>query len=188
MHLEEKKLESNIIYDGKIIRVEQDTVLLENEQQALREVVRHPGGVCIAALDDNEYLYFVKQFRYPYYEAILELPAGKLDRRHESPLAAGKRELQEETGMLAQNYYDLGKLYPSPGYCDEIISLYAATGLMFQSQALDEDEFLDVVKIPFVEAVNMTLEGKIKDAKSQTAILKLKLFLDNNSLAQQVTA
>lgn len=173
MHLFEKKLESQNIYDGKVIQVVKDLVLLENGASASREVVRHPGGVCVAALDEQSNVYFVRQFRYPYQEVILELPAGKLDRKGEEPLAAAKRELLEETGIVASHYDDLGKLYPSPGYCDEVIYLYAASGLEKKAACPDEDEFLDIVSYPLEEAVRMIMHHQIQDAKTQTAVLKL---------------
>ncbi len=182
MNLKEKQLTKEYIYKGKIINLRRDTALLPNGKEALREVVEHSGGVCVAALTDNNELLFVKQFRYPYFEEILEIPAGKRDRQDEDPLKCGKRELAEETGATAKNYTFLGKLYPSPGYIDEVIYMYAATGLSFGEQNPDDDEFLSVYKIPFDDAVNMVLSGEILDAKTQTAILKLKLMLDNGTI------
>ena len=117
---------------------------------------------------------FVKQFRYPYFEEVLELPAGKRNSTLENPLECGKRELKEETGATAQNFIFLGELYPSPGYCGEIIWLYAATNLSFGESCPDDNEFLEVIKIPLEKSVSMVLSGEIKDAKTQTAILKLK--------------
>ena len=127
---------------------------------------------------DDRCIYLVRQFRYPYQEVVVELPAGKLDKGNENPLEAGKRELLEETGIVADHYYDLGKLYPSPGYCDEIISMYVATGLHFRQQQLDEGEFLEVEKMPLAQAVDLVLKGEIKDSKSQAAILKLFILLE----------
>lgn len=184
MKLTEKKLSGETIYSGRIVSLEKDMVELENGRTAEREVVRHPGGVCVAALDEEGNTYLVRQLRYPYQEVLPELPAGKLDKGNEDPLEAGKRELREETGLIARNYYDLGKLYPSPGYCDEIIHLYAATGLTKASQELDDDEFLEVDQIKLDKAVEMVLEGAIRDAKTQAALLKLKLFIDAGRLTK----
>ena len=178
MKLTEKRLDGTIIYEGRIITVINDKVELENGKVSAREVVRHPGGVCVAALSEDHCIYLVRQYRYPYQEVVVELPAGKLDKGNENPLEAGKRELLEETGIVADHYYDLGKLYPSPGYCDEIISMYAATGLHFHQQQLDEGEFLEVEKMPLTEAVDLVLQGEIKDSKSQAAILKLSILLE----------
>lgn len=176
MNLEEKQLNKEYIYKGKIINLRKDTALLPNGKTEIREIVEHPGGVCVAALTENNEILFVKQFRYPYFEEVLELPAGKRNSKLENPLECGKRELKEETGATAQNFIFLGELYPSPGYCGEIIWLYAATKLSFGESCPDDNEFLEVTKIPLEEAVSMILNGEIKDAKTQAAILKLKML------------
>lgn len=178
MNLEEKQLSYDYKFKGRIINLRQDTALLPNGNTAFREVVEHPGGVCVAALTDQDELLFVKQWRYPYGEVTLEIPAGKRDKSGEDPLECGKRELKEETGATAENYIDLCPLYPSPGYVNEVIYCYLATGLDFGEQNPDEDEFLDVLRIPFEKAVEMVLSGEIKDAKTQIAILKVKVLKD----------
>ena len=172
MNLNEQPLSADYKYRGRIINLRVDTALLPNGSSATREVVEHPGGVCVAALTEDGCLLFVRQFRYPYQKVLLELPAGKLD-PGEDPLEAGKRELREETGAEAARYESLGELYPSPGYCGEIIHLYAATGLTFGQMSPDEDEFLEVEKIPLVEAARMVLDNEIADAKTQAAVLKV---------------
>jgi len=182
MNLNEKQLNFEYIYEGKIINLRRDTALLPNGNTALREVVEHNGGVCVAALTDNNEVLMVRQFRYPYFETVLEIPAGKRDSKDEDPLACGKRELREETGATAKNFTFLGELYPSPGYCGEIIWLYAATELSFGETDLDDDEFLNLEKIPLEKAVEMILSGEIKDAKTQAAILKLKILLDSGKI------
>lgn len=182
MNLEEKQISAEYMYKGRIINLRKDNALLPNGKTALREVIEHPGGVCVAALTDNNEVLFVKQFRYPYFETILEIPAGKRDKGNENPLECGIRELKEETGAVAKRFIPLGELYPSPGYCGEIIWLYAATGLTFEEQNLDEDEFLSVEKIPLEKAVEMILSGEIKDAKTQAAVLKLKLLKDSGKI------
>ena len=115
-------------------------------------------------------------------QEFLEIPAGKLDYDGEEPEKAAVRELREETGAIAENFFFLGELYPTPGYCGEIIWLYAATNLTFTELDLDEDEFLNEEKIPFNKCVEMILSGEIKDAKTQTAILKLKLLKDSGKI------
>lgn len=172
MNLTEKPLSGEYKYRGRIINLRVDKAELPNGTEAMREVVEHPGGVCVAALTDDGCLLFVRQFRYPYQKVLLELPAGKLD-PGEDPLPAGQRELREETGAVASQYESLGELYPSPGYCGEIIYLYAATGLTFGEMSPDEDEFLEVEKIPLDEAARMVLDGEIPDAKTQAAVLKV---------------
>ncbi len=177
MNLYEKTVSQDVRFSGHIINLRVDDVTLPNRKPATREVVEHPGGVCVAALTDQQELLFVRQFRYPYGEVLLELPAGKLDRGGEDPLEAGKRELREETGAVATAYRSLGKLYPSPGYCDEIIHLYMAQGLTFGDSEPDEDEFLECERIPLDRAVEMVLNNEITDAKTQVAILKVAALL-----------
>mgnify|MGYP003311472389 FL=1 len=175
MDLTEKQISFEYKFKGKIVNLRVDDALLPNGATAKREIVEHNGGVCVAPLDDEYNLYFVKQFRYPYMEIVTELPAGKLE-KGEDPFEAGKRELQEETGATAQKYVDLGKLYPTPGYCGEIIHMYLATDLMFGEQNPDEDEFLEVYKIPLDKAVEMVMNGEIRDSKTQTMVLKIHVM------------
>ena len=115
----------------------------------------------------------VRQFRYPYKETIYEIPAGKRE-KGEDPLETGKRELHEECGIIAENYIDLGKIYPSPGYTNEEIYLYAATGLTEVEQELDEDEFLQVTKMKLSTLITKIMSGEITDAKTIAAAFKLK--------------
>lgn len=171
MDFTEKPLKQDYLYRGKIINLRVDNAELPDGTTALREVIEHPGGVCVAALTEKEELLFVEQFRYPYMETVLELPAGKLE-YGEDPFEAGKRELLEETGAAAKNYRDLGKLYPTPGYCGEIIHMYLAENLTFSEQHLDEDEFLEVRRIPLEEAFQMVMRNEIRDSKTQVGILK----------------
>ncbi len=182
MNLIEKQIAAEYKYKGKIVSLRLDDALLPNGQTAKREVIEHNGGVCVAALDEDYNLLMVKQFRYPYGEVIYEIPAGKRDSLDEDPLLCGKRELKEETGATAQKYTFLGELYPTPGYCGEIIWIYAATNLSFGDAEPDEDEFLAVEKIPFSKALEMVLSNEIKDAKTQVAILKLNLLIKNGEI------
>lgn len=177
MKLYEKTLESKEIFNGRVIRVTHDKVELEDGNEAMREVVGHPGGVCVVALTENDEILFVRQFRYPYKEVLLEIPAGKLE-KGQNPLENGKRELLEETGAIGKEYITLGKLYPSPGYCGEIIHLYFCKVDHYEQQKLDEDEFLSVEKIPLSKAVEMVLNNEIPDAKTQTAVLKTAMLIN----------
>ena len=182
MNLEEKQLKAKYLYKGKIVNLRLDEALLPNGKTALREVVEHPGGVCVAALTENDEIIMVRQFRYPYNEIVLEIPAGKRDSTDEDPLSCGKRELREETGATAENFFSLGTLYPTPGYCGEIIWMYGATNLLFGETDPDEDEFVETVKSPLEKAVEMVLSGEIKDAKTQAAILKIKILKDKGRI------
>lgn len=175
MELTEKTLSSEKIFDGRILHVRRDTVLLPNGHQSTREVVDHPGGVCVLALDDQERVLVVSQFRYPYGEVLRELPAGKLE-YGEDPAQAAIRELREETGAVAGTFQPLGELYPSPGYCGEIIRMYLARDLSFGDTDPDEDEFLGLERVPFSQLVEQVMSGEIKDAKTIAAVLKVKLL------------
>lgn len=175
MELYEKTLNSKTIYDGKVIHVTLDEIELPNGHNAMREVVNHNGGVCIVAMNDNDEIYFVRQFRYPYREVVLEIPAGKLE-KGTTPLENGMRELKEEVGATGKEYRFLGELYPSPGYTSEVIYLYSCKIDALGEDCPDEDEFLRVEKIPIEKAVEMILDNTIKDSKTQTAVLKTYLF------------
>lgn len=177
MNFTEKTLSSESVYKGKIIDVYKDEVELQNGNKAFREVVRHPGGVGICALTGDGDVFLVRQFRYPHKKAILEIPAGKLE-YGENPLECGKRELLEETGYTAKEFVSLGKILPTPAYCEEVIHIYLAKGLTFAAQKLDADEFLEVVKTPFVKAVEMVMTGEITDGKTCAAILKTKFLTE----------
>lgn len=175
MDLTEKAINKEYIFKGRIINLRVDDALLPNGATAKREIVEHNGGISVVPLDAEGNVYLVEQFRYPYSEVVLEIPAGKRD-GNEEPLEGGKRELKEEIGATAQNYEFLGELYPTPGYCGEIIYMYLATGLTFGESCPDEDEFLNVKKLPLKKAVEMVLSGDIKDAKTQTALLKVAIL------------
>ncbi len=179
MNLIEKRIDTEYIFNGKIINMRKDTVELPNGEKAFREIVEHNGGICIAPLTEENELIFVKQYRCPYEEILLELPAGKRE-GNEDTLEGAIRELKEETGAKAGKIISLGQLYPTVAYCSEIIWMYLATDLTFGEQSLDQDEFLDVIKIPLDKAVELVLNGEIKDSKTQVAILKIKILKDNN--------
>lgn len=181
MELYEKRLSGETLYEGKIIDLCKDEVLLPNGSTSVREVVKHHGGVTVAALTDENEIYLVSQFRYPNAGVLVETPAGKLE-KGEEPFEAIRRELKEEIGAEAENYYFLGTFNPTPAYCSEIIYLYAATGLKMGEQHLDEDEFLNVKKIPLEEAVKMVLDGEITDGKSQALILKTFMLIQDGSI------
>ncbi len=177
MDLTEKTLSSDYKYKGRVINMKVDAVCLPDGNRATREVVEHNGGVCVAALTEDHKVLMVRQFRYPYNETVLEIPAGKRD-GNEDPFECGKRELREETGATAEEYKFLGELYPSPGYCGEIIWMYAAKNLRYGDQETDDDEFLSVEKIDLDTLTDMILRGEIKDSKTQAAVLKLKMLVD----------
>lgn len=163
----------NNIFNGRIITVHDDEITLVDGTEAHREVVDHPGGVAIAGITDNNEILLVRQFRYPYRETIYELPAGKLE-KGEDPREAGIREFKEECGATAEIFESLGEIYPTPGYCGEIIRLFYAENLSLGEQDLDDDEYLDVIKMPINECIARIMSGEIKDAKTIAGIFKLK--------------
>lgn len=170
MHLFEKTISGETIYEGRIFTVTKDVAELEDGSLADREVIHHPGGVCVVPVTENNEIYMVRQFRYPFAEVTDEIPAGKKD-YGEDPAECGRRELLEETGFTCSEYTYLGELYPLPAYDTEIIHIYLARGLKFEKQNPDDDEFLDVIKLPLSEAVDMVMENKIKDGKTKLALL-----------------
>ncbi|MDE5771432.1 MAG: NUDIX hydrolase [Ruminococcus sp.] len=176
MHLQEKTISSSTVYEGKIFTVTCDTAELENGQTAIRNVILHSGGVCVIPITENNEIFMVKQFRYPFQEITAEIPAGKLE-KGESHHDCGKRELLEETGCTCTEYIYLGEIYPTPAYNTEVIHVYLAKGLAYEKQCLDADEFLDVEKIPLADAVKLVMDGKIKDGKTQIAVLKAARIL-----------
>lgn len=174
MNLEEKQLSKKYVYKGKILKFRVDQALLPDGTVAGREVVEHPGGVCVVALTDKNEILAVKQFRYPYFEILTEIPAGKFDSPDEIPLEAAKRELKEETGAKAKTMIDLGVIYPSPGCYGESLYMFAAKDLEFGDLDPDDDEFLEVLRIPLEKFYEQILSGEIKDAKTIIGVLKIK--------------
>ena len=172
-NLTEVQTDSQEIFDGVILHVFKDTVQLPNSKPATREVIRHVGAVGVIPVTDDGKVIVERQFRYPLNRVITEIPAGKLDSFTEDRLSAAKRELEEETGYTAKEWISMGDYFPTPAYCDERITLYLAKGLSLGQRHLDEDEFLDVEKIPFRTALEMVLRDEIPDAKTQLAILKI---------------
>lgn len=182
MNLEEKQLNCSYIYKGRIINLRKDTALLPDGSTAEREVIEHPGGVCVVAINKNKEIYLVTQYRYPYSELLLEIPAGKRDKPNESPLNAAMRELKEETGCTAGRYYDLGKFYPTPGYVNEVIYMFAAADITEGKSNPDDDEFIECTKMPIVTAVEKIMAGEITDGKTIAAVLKVKCLLESRKI------
>lgn len=174
MELTEKQITSERVFTGKLITVNRDTVSLPNGATATREVVLHAGAVAIAAVTDDGELLMVRQYRYPAGQALLEIPAGKLE-PGEDPCDCAVRELREETGAAAAEMANAGYIYPTPGYNNEKIHLYLAKGLTFSQTDFDEDEFLEIERIPLAKVFEMCENNEIVDGKTLSALLKLKL-------------
>ena len=171
MELLEKQLSSKEIFQGRVVHLFLDEIELPNGHKSTREVIRHQGAVCIVPLLEDGRVLMVRQYRYPFSQVMLELPAGKID-PGETPDVCAVRELSEETGAVAESLLPLGDFYPSVAYTDEVIHLYLAKGLHFGAMHTDEDEFLQLERIPLRELINQVMAGEIPDGKTQTALLK----------------
>lgn len=172
MHLREETLESRSVFQGKMINLRVDHVRLPNGETASREVVEHPGAVALIAVNPEGEMVLVRQFRQPTQEAMIEIPAGKLQ-KGEDPLECAHRELEEETGYTAGRMQLLTQYYTTPGFCDEKMFLYYASDLKAGGISPDEDEFLEVVHLPLETARRMVYQGEIKDAKTIIGVLML---------------
>lgn len=168
----------NRVHDGKVVRLDVERVALPNGHEVELEIVRHVGAVAVVAVDDAGRVVLVRQYRHATGGYLLEVPAGKLDVAGEAAEACAHRELQEEVGRTAARLEELGWIWTTPGFSDERIRLYLATGLAETSQALQDDEVLSVVALPLGEAVRMALDGEITDAKSAIAILRAAAVWD----------
>ena len=177
MNLIETMTESRLIFDGHVVHLYVDTVRLPDGQSGIREYVKHIGAVCVVPVTDDGEVLLERQYRYAVGEILVEIPAGKLDFPGENWEDAARRELREETGAEARELIDLGDYYGSPAIMGERIRMFLARGLTFTDQHLDEDEFLEVFRLPLDEAVRQIMNGEIPDGKTQTAILRAAMML-----------
>lgn len=173
MYFEETKLASERVYEGKILNLRKDTVTVPSGKST-REVVEHNGAVAIVPVTDDQKVIMVKQFRYPVGGAVLEIPAGKIDPGEIDTLNAAVRELKEETGYTGENFLYLGKINPSVAYTEEVIHLYAATGLTPGETEFDDDEAIEIEAYDFAEIYKMAADGSLIDAKTIAAIFMAK--------------
>ena len=176
MKLTEKTIDTKRHFEGRVINLRVDTVELENGTLATREIVEHPGGVCVIGMTDDGKIPMVRQFRAPFGRTLLEVPAGKLN-YGEDHFECGKREFLEETGFFAKDYVYFGSLYPSVGFLTETLHIYYAKGLTKGEQHLDDDEFLNVEFFTLEELLDLVDKNEIKDAKTVVAIMKLARYL-----------
>lgn len=173
--MQERKLSSEMKFDGKLIKVTYDVAEV-NGKEAWREVVHHPGASAVVAIDEDNRIIMEKQFRYALNDYLLEIPAGKLD-KGEDPLVCAKRELEEETGIIASEWISLGTIATSPGFCNEVIHLFVAKGLSKGEIHWDEDEYVEVERYTFDELLQRIQEEKIKDSKTLSALLLAMPYL-----------
>lgn len=178
-NLEEKFLSREEIFDGTVLKVVKDTVILPNGKKAIRELCLHMGAVAILPVLDDGRILMERQYRYAHGRTFFEIPAGKIDSPDEDPLEAAKRELREETGAIAKKITYLGRIDTTPALINEKIHLYLAEGLTFGNRELDDDEFLTVEAHSLESLVDMVMSGEIKDSKTQIAILKYYHIINN---------
>lgn len=156
-------------YEGKVINVRLDDVKISNGNEGFREVVEHSGGVVIVPITAENKVVLIKQWRYPIDQELIELPAGKLE-VGEEPFPAAKRELQEETGYVADKWEDLGCIFTAPGFCNEKLYMYKASDLTYTQTNFDDGEVIDKFEVSIKEATDMIKSGKINDAKTIAGI------------------
>ena len=173
----EKTVKSNKVFDGKVLDVRKDDIVLPDGNPAFREYCKHIGAVCVLPLTEDNEVVCVRQYRYAHSRVMLEIPAGKLDNHSEDFIEATLRELREETGAICQSLEFIGDIIPSPAILTEVIHMYLARGLSFGETDFDDDEFIQIVKIPIEKMVEMIMNGEIRDAKTQTAVLKVYYIL-----------
>jgi ADP-ribose pyrophosphatase len=166
----EETLSSQLIYEGRAVKLRVDSVRMKNGRQTTREIVEHSDCIAVVVIDDKDNVLLVKQFRKPVEKELLEIPAGGID-AGEGPEEAVGRELREEIGHMPQNIKRLGGFYSAPGYCSEYLYLYLATDLVPSQLTAEDTEGIDVVRVPLTEIPSMIASGRICDAKSVAGLL-----------------
>lgn len=170
----EREKSSELIFDGKVLHLYRDEIVLPDGSIGVREYCKHMGGVCVLPLTDEGEVILVKQYRYAHRKCTLEIPAGKLEVGENNDIrSAALRELKEETGAECDELIYLGEMYPSPALLSEVIYMYFARGLHFGDRHLDEDEFLECERIPLEKMIEMVCNGSLPDAKTQIAALRV---------------
>lgn len=166
----EKTLSSQLIFDGRAVKLRVDTVQMADGRQTTREIVDHSDCIAVVAIDADNNALLVKQFRKPVEKELLEIPAGGIN-PGEDPEAAVRRELREETGYLPQKLERLGGFYSAPGYCSEYLYLYLATDLIPSQLFAEDTEEISLVRVPMVQILSLIASGSICDAKSIAGLL-----------------
>ena len=169
-------LDSEEVYSGRVISLRRDTVAMPGGGDSVREVVHHPGAVGVVALDDQDRVVMLRQYRHPVGQRMAELPAGLRDADGEPPLATARRELAEEVGLAAERWSLLATYHPSPGFCDEEIHLYLAEGLSDVGKPADfvvehEEADMTVERVPLADAVQQVFDGRISNALAVIGVL-----------------
>lgn len=177
MKLQETTVSQSTVYEGVIVNVRLDEIQLPDGRPAKRELIEHPGAVAIFAMDKQNRVILVRQFRYAVGEAVLELPAGKLE-PGEDPRDSALRELEEETGLQPKTFRPMGCTYSSPGILQETLHLFFARDLVQAQAHPDDGEFVEVLRVPYDELMDMVRRDEIKDSKTLAGILKASLLLE----------
>lgn len=173
---EYKILSSKNTFNGVILNIVDDVVTLPNGKTTHREFVLRGDASAIVCIDDDTNVILINQYRHPAYDIVLEIPAGMIE-NDETPLQAAKRELEEETSIKAQNFKHMITMYPAIGMCSEKIHIYLATNLSQGEFNFDDDEFIEVLRVPLDDAINMIYSGKIVDSKTIASLLTCKKYL-----------
>ena len=173
MNLVEQQLDSTKVFEGRLLHVYKDNVMLPNGNRSTREYIKHLGAVAVVAMDEKGRIAVEHQFRYPFRAELIEIPAGKLDYEGEDHLSAAQRELREETGITASEFEYLGPFYPTCAYSTEVIHMYWAKGLSYGERELDDDESINVEMMDLDKVVDLVLDGTIRDGKTQSAVLQV---------------
>lgn len=170
--MDEKTVDSKRMYEGRVVSLRQDKVVLPTGRETTREVVEHANCVAIVAIDSDGNAIMVRQYRKPVARVLLEIPAGVVE-ANEEPIESAHRELQEETGYLAGGMEEIGGFYTSPGYSTEFMHLFVATNLRKGNASPDVDEIIEVVSVCFDEIPDLVVSGELRDAKSIAGLLSV---------------
>lgn len=187
MNLTESPIQSDVVFDGVLLHVRRDRVRLPDGGESVREWIEHPGASAVLPLFEDGTVLLIRQFRYPPRQEYLEVPAGKFDVPGEDPVELARREMAEEVGLTAERWTPLGTTHPCIGYSNEVIHLFLAEGLQETDVHVDDDEFIEPVRMPLAEAVELARTGQVLDSKSALTLLLAQAELDRRRREEPFT-